>query len=192
MPSKIRQRQTKLLEPSLRGLKRTGRLSFQPLNKTNNSCIDDFDCGEEHLNNFLKKKALREQEKNFSRVFLGFDNINRLVSFFSLNAASIKRSSLPRGARPPYLEAPSILLGRLAVDSRYQSDGYGTETLLEVLSKYLEVCSITGSVALLVEAYKGAVRFYKKFKFEEIKEPKKDQREYTSMYLLTETIINEF
>ena len=84
-----------------------------------------------------------------------------------------------------------MLIGRLAVDDRFQKQGFGKKTLIEILNKYIQACSFVGSTALVVEAYEEAVGFYKKYKFKKIKTEKRNGKNITTLYLLTETIINE-
>ncbi len=98
---------------------------------------------------------------------------------------------LPKSNRPPYPLAPVVLIGRLAVDSRFQNQGFGKRTLVEILDKYTKACGLIGSTALIVESYDDAVEFYKKYRFKVINTKKNRDKTITTLYLLTETIINE-
>ncbi len=154
--------------------------------------LANFSCGDKELDEFLKDHALEEQTKNFSRIFLGINNYNQLVSFFSLSSTSLSKVDLPKSKRPPYKLAPVVLIGRLAVGKKYQGKGFGRLTLIEILDKYEKACQLVGSTALIVEAYKNAVDFYKKYKFKVIGIKKISNKEITTLYLLTETINKEF
>jgi GNAT superfamily N-acetyltransferase len=56
---------------------------------------------------------------------------------------------------------PVMVLGRLAIDKRYQNIGLGKALLLDATRRTLQVARISGVVALLVHAIsESAKRFY--------------------------------
>lgn len=191
MLSKIHQKLIKRLEKSLEKLRRD-RLFFQSLDNKNKLFLKGFSCNDQDLDHYLAKKAFKEQSGNFSRVFLGFNRKKELVSFFTLSTNSLASKNMPNKKGAPYDKTPVILVGRLAVGKNFQGQGFGRETLTEIIDKYLKICKLTGSVALIVNPYKKAIDFYKKYKFEEII-PKTDKGEkIDTLYLLTRTIIDSY
>ena len=61
---------------------------------------------------------------------------------------------------------PVILIGRLAVDTRFAGRGLGYSLLRDALTKGLEAAHLVGSRALVVDALDDeAVGFYAKFGF---------------------------
>lgn len=188
---KIRRWLTEISRKFFTKLKKDHLISFHSLNRDNFILTKSFHCNDQDLDSYIKSESIREQEKNFSRVFLGVNQGNELVSFFTLSAMSIDKKDLPRSKRPPYKLAPVVLIGRLAVDKKFQGKGYGEKTLTEVLIKYVKACSVVGSTALVVEAYEESVSFYTKYKFEKIKSEERHGKKITTLYLLTETILKE-
>lgn len=60
-----------------------------------------------------------------------------------------------------------MLIGRLAVDSRFSRQGVGYSLLQDALSKGIEAANLVGSRAFLVDAIdQAAVSFYEKFGFQ--------------------------
>lgn len=66
---------------------------------------------------------------------------------------------------------PVILIGRLAVDSRFKSEGLGRSLLADALAKGLEAANLVGSRAILVDALnESAVAFYQQYGFKLVPE----------------------
>jgi len=61
---------------------------------------------------------------------------------------------------------PVILIGRLAIDSRFQGRGIGADLLSDAVLRTLQAAEIAGIRAILVSAIsESAKRFYEKFGF---------------------------
>jgi GNAT superfamily N-acetyltransferase len=66
----------------------------------------------------------------------------------------------------PYPEAPTILLGRLAVHSEIEGKGYGSMLLIDALARCLKLSEEIGATGVVVDAIDArAVRWYVKFGF---------------------------
>ena len=98
---------------------------------TANQELAYFDSGELSLNEWLKKRALKNHATGASRCFVlcaGKD----VIGYYSLSAGAISHEAAPKSMRrnmPNPL--PVLLLGRLAVDKRYHNQGIG-QALLRV------------------------------------------------------------
>ena len=98
---------------------------------TPNQELAYFDSGELSLNEWLKKRALKNHATGASRCFVlcaGKD----VIGYYSLSAGAISHEAAPKSMRcnmPNPL--PVLLLGRLAVDKRYHNQGIG-QALLRV------------------------------------------------------------
>ncbi len=85
--------------------------------------VENFDCGDEPLNNYLKRHAWNNQEKSSIGVtYISVDESapRAVLGYFTLATASVPRAAFPKKyvhGLPPY-DLPLILLARLAVDSR--------------------------------------------------------------------------
>ena len=87
-----------------------------------------FDCGDEALNNYLKRHAWANQQKSSIGVtYVALDEGAPLsvIGYFTLATASVPRDAFPKKyvrGLPPY-DLPLILLARLAVDGRFSGKG---------------------------------------------------------------------
>jgi GNAT superfamily N-acetyltransferase len=138
-----------------------------PVLLTHDHRLSDFDCGDDTLNHWLTTKALRNQAEGGSRTWVVTVD-DRVVAFYASSTAVILRAeATKRAARNQPDPVPAVLLGRLAVDTKYQGQGLGAALLRHFLVKALEVAQITGVRVLLVHASdEVAASFYARYGFE--------------------------
>lgn len=136
-----------------------------------------FDCGDVDLNEFLLNEAMAYQEKAIANTYLVREN-DILIGYFSLLNDKISSTETSKSAwrkiknrfshskhRGNY---PAIKIGRLAVDKRYASKGYGSiimDTIKELTSKRANFSAFR---FLTVDAYVAAISFYTKNGFVEL------------------------
>jgi GNAT superfamily N-acetyltransferase len=157
-------------------------ISFSKLGK---QFRGNFDCGVDPLNNYLKMSAGQEGKKSVSVTYIMCIG-DELIGYYTLSSNSIDLSQLPTEKAkklPKYPKVPVTLLGRLAVDCRYQGKGYGTLLLAHALKKAATASTEIASYAVIVDA-KGisAEKFYISFGFIPYEETRK-------LFLPMETII---
>ena len=51
---------------------------------------EEFDCGEETLNSYLRRYARQNHERNTARTFVAVDTNDRVLGYYSLASASIE------------------------------------------------------------------------------------------------------
>jgi GNAT superfamily N-acetyltransferase len=129
--------------------------------------VDGFDCGEDHLNTWLRRRARRNQADGSSRTWVVADD-DRVVGFYASSAAVLLHASATRrAARNQPDPLPALLLGRLAVDRKHQGRGLGAALLKHFLLKSIEIADVTGVRVLLVHAKdQSAAAFYQRYGFE--------------------------
>lgn len=129
--------------------------------------VDEFDCGEDHLDTWLRERARRNQADGSSRTWVVADD-ERVVAFYASSTAVLLRASATRrAARNQPDPLPALLLGRLAVDQKFQRRGLGAALLKHFLLKSIEVADITGVRVLLVHAKdQPAANSYLQYGFE--------------------------
>jgi GNAT superfamily N-acetyltransferase len=142
-----------------------GRLS-SPALLTKSHLICGFDCGIDSLNDWLMRFALKNQSGGSSRTYVVCDE-DQVVGYYAIVAGSVARSAAPgqirRNMPDPF---PVLVLGRLAVDRRYQGSGMGQGLLKDALVRSLSVSEQVGARALIVHALnEGAEAFYLKHGF---------------------------
>lgn len=92
--------------------------------------ITGFDCGEEALNTFLKEHLKRQHDGQILRGYalVSGDTVPRLLGYYTLSGSCFERGMLPSKTQQkkiPYQNAPSVTLGRLAIDKSVQGQGWG-------------------------------------------------------------------
>ena len=102
----------------------------------------------------MRSRALKNDLTGASRTFVSVDSDTGLVAgYYCLSASSLAReeatSNLRRNMPDPI---PVILIGRLAVDERFQGLGLGFSLLQEALRKGYEVSRVIGARAFVVHA----------------------------------------
>lgn len=130
--------------------------------------IDDFDCGQDALNSFLKRYALQAQQGGASRTYLALE-AQTVIGFYSLAVGQIEHDQAPERlikgqARHP---VPVMIMARMAVGLKRQGQGIGAELLQDAMLRTLAAADIAGIRALAVHAKNDAARaFYEQFDFQ--------------------------
>jgi GNAT superfamily N-acetyltransferase len=112
-----------------------------------------FSCGKPALDNWLKRRALSNQQKGFTSVRVVHD-AGRVVGYYGLAPTGVVPSTLPRSIRTgqPPDPIPCLLLGQLATDSGWAGRGIGTGLLKHALQRCVEAAGLIGGRALMVNA----------------------------------------
>src|ERR1700681_2531636 len=127
--------------------------------------LENFDCGDDALNNYLKRHAWTNQQKSsigVSYMALDEDAPRTVLGYFTLAMASVPRDSFPKKyvrGLPPY-HLPLILLARLAVDQRFAGRGLGYALISEALRISLRVADEVGCRCIVTDAYRDRVSWY--------------------------------
>jgi len=129
---------------------------------------DEFDCGEPVLNDWLRKRALKNENSGASRTFVVCQD-NNVVGYYVLATGSVMHQHAPSKVRRNMPEPiPMMILGRLAVSKSMQSAGLGRGLLKDAILRTLGVSKQAGIRALLVHAlFDSAHKFYRQCGFVE-------------------------
>lgn len=143
------------------------KFNFQPIHKSFKK--DNFDCGIEELNTYLKKYASQNDRKNISKTFIATkEKENIVLGYYSVSMAEIEFDTLPviYKNRLPRYPIPAMRIGRLAVDKKSQGQNLGEELLIHALKNAVNISSSVGLFAVIVDAKnENAVKFYKRYGF---------------------------
>jgi GNAT superfamily N-acetyltransferase len=129
--------------------------------------LSEFDCGDDTLNRWLTTKASHNQVEGASRTWVVTVD-DRVVAYYASSTAVILRAeATKRAARNQPDPVPAVLLGRLAVDTKYQGQGLAAALLKHFIVKALDVAEVIGVRVLLVHAKDAtAASFYARYGFE--------------------------
>lgn len=125
-----------------------------------------FDCGVESLNVFLRSHAGQNARKDISRTYVATpeDSDEVVVGYYTISSGSVAFVNVPDdlAKRLPSYPVPTALLGRLAVDVRFQGRGLGGVLLVDALKRIGGLAEQVGIHAVAVGALDDqAARFYK-------------------------------
>jgi GNAT superfamily N-acetyltransferase len=129
-----------------------------------------FSCGVEALDRYIHQQAGQDVRRNIALPYVLIESsTSDIVGYYTLSAYSIVPSSLPAAATrrlPHYTNFPATLIGRLAVDRRYQSRGFGRRLLLDALRRCLAASRQVAIMVVVVDAKDdGARSFYERHGF---------------------------
>jgi GNAT superfamily N-acetyltransferase len=115
--------------------------------------LSHFSCGKPSLDNWLKSRALSNQQKGFTAVMVVHDD-GRVVGYYGLAPTAVAPTSMPRSIRTgqPPDPVPCLLLGQLATDTNSAGQGIGTGLLKHALQRCVEAAALIGGRALIVNA----------------------------------------
>ncbi len=139
-----------------------GRLT-QPASLSATERLDGFDSGEPVVDDWLKRHAAKNEASGASRAFVVCDAGRRVAGYYALATGAVTRADAPGATRRNMPEPISVLvLGRLAVDRRWQGKGVGRGLLRDAILRTLIVAQYAWVGALLVHALSPeARRFYR-------------------------------
>lgn len=115
---------------------------------------DGFDCGDQALNDLLRRHARKSHEAGGAKTFLAVADAGRILGFYSLSSASVSYARTPQVISKGLArhEVPCFRLARLAVDVRFQGRGLGGQLLLAAGRRCILAAEHVGAVALLIDA----------------------------------------
>lgn len=96
-----------------------------------------FFCGIPALDTYLKDRASQDLQRYIAVTYVLCDD-ESIAGFYSLSSTSIDTGILPEEVvrkLPKYPHVPATLIGRLAVDQRYQGQGLGEYLLMDALHR---------------------------------------------------------
>ena len=85
--------------------------------------IEAFDCGNESINDYFKKRADDTDFNNIAKTFVLLKDNNIIVGFYTLTVGSLDVESVETQT---LIKRPIVNLSYFAIDSKYQRQGYGT------------------------------------------------------------------
>jgi GNAT superfamily N-acetyltransferase len=132
--------------------------------------VELFDCGDEALNNYLRRHAWANQQKSsigVTYVAVEDGSPRTVLGYFTLATASVPRDAFPKKyvrGLPPY-DLPLILLARLAVDGRFAGKGLGHALISEAFKIALRVADDVGCRCIIADAYRNRIDWYARYGF---------------------------
>lgn len=138
-----------------------------PAALTQHHGTDGFDSGKASLDDWLKRRALRNQIDGASRTYVVAANDGAVRAYYALAAGSVMPEQATGAVRRNMpTPVPVIILARLAVDRSLQGQGVGRALLKDALLRTLQAADMIGVRAMLIHALdEDAAAFSEKFGF---------------------------
>ena len=125
--------------------------TFQPISKNHNR--KDFDCGTASLNKFLQETARRQESTvSSTTVLVDSNNQSDIIGFYTLVFCTV---SAPHNSQlfqnyPHSLQG--VRLARLAVDNKFKGKHFGTDMVIEAITKTVLANNTAPLLGLFVDA----------------------------------------
>lgn len=131
--------------------------------------LDEFVCGVERLDTWLRAYAGQGQRRDAARTFVVADGRHRVRGYYTLVAAQLAHADATTEVRrgmSKHFPIPVVVLARLAVDRSQQRKGLGAALLADAMRRAVAAAEDVGIRAVLVDATDGsAAAFYRRFGF---------------------------
>ena len=137
-----------------------------------------FSCGTDRLDNFLRLSARKQQQDDFTRVFVAVaEGSPKVLGYYALNAHAVASSELgadrPRRA-PNTGSIPALYLSMIAVDRSSQGKGLGSDLAIDALGRALNVAGEVGLKLVVLDviddggtdAFARRMEFYRRLGFQ--------------------------
>lgn len=132
--------------------------------------IDEFSCGEESLDRWLREQADAATRRGTARTWVWCDNHDEVVGYYALAAHKVARAQVPsRIGRGSPQEIPAVLLARLVLAAPLHGRGLGAVLVADALERVVIATRTVGARLVVVEALSEAVApFYEALGFRRI------------------------
>ena len=132
-----------------------------PAPLSNDVDFSEFCSGEEQLDYWLQRRALKNEVTGPSRTYVVCDQ-KRVVAYYAIATGSVMQIESPGKIKRNMPDSiPVIILGRLAIDENWQGKGLGSGLLKDALLRASEISQQVSVRALVVQAMsESAKQFY--------------------------------
>ena len=120
---------------------------------------NDFRCGNDSQDNFLRRTAKRQQRDGYTRLYVATDaaktgESRACLGFYAINAHSIAVADVPPDDAPRAPRSnliPGVFHSHLAVDERQQGKGLGRILLVDAMQQCQRAAKILGVRLMLLD-----------------------------------------
>ena len=127
---------------------------------TTSHSVESFACGIPVLDEWLKRRALKNEVSGASRTFVVCHD-GQVIGYYALATGSVEHRDAPKKLRRNMPDPiPVMVLGRLAVDKQWQQAGLGRSLLKDAVLRTLSVSQQVGVKALLVHTLSEDARTF--------------------------------
>jgi GNAT superfamily N-acetyltransferase len=138
-----------------------------PMPLTEHHVTNGFSCGVDSLDQWLKRRSLKNQIQGASRTYVVCDDM-RVVAYYALASGAVTTTEATgRFRRNMPDPIPVVVLGRLAVDRTLHRRGFGRSLVRDAGMRVIQAADAIGIRGMTVHALSDkAAAFYEKVGFE--------------------------
>ena len=139
-----------------------------PTPLTGAHACNSFHSGKASLDDWLQRRALRNQSEGASRTYVVTERGgDAVLAYYALAAGSVEPDAATGAVRRNMPSpVPVVVLARLAVDRRLQGQGIGKALLKDAVLRTVAAADVSGVRAMLIHALDAeAAAFYRRFGF---------------------------
>ena len=138
-----------------------------PVPLTQHHVTEGFSCGTDSMDQWLKRRSLKNQIQGASRTYVVCDG-PRVVAYYALASGAITTlDATGRFRRNMPDPIPVVVLGRLAVDQTLQGKGFGRSLVRDAGMRVIQAADAIGIRGMTVHALSDEAKaFYEKIGFE--------------------------
>ncbi|TPJ73403.1 GNAT family N-acetyltransferase [Mesorhizobium sp. B2-6-2] len=126
----------------------------EPISKSHDRA--SFDCGDEQMNDFLRRFARQSHEQNASKTFCAVDSTNpsRVFGFYTIAPSAVAHEQVPAALTKGLArhEVSGFKLARLAADLSVAGQRLGGQLLAAAALRCLRVAAEGGGLLLIIDA----------------------------------------
>lgn len=134
---------------------------------TEHHVTEGFSCGIDSLDQWLKRRSLKNQIQGASRTYVLCDEA-RVVAYYALASGAVTTTQATgRFRRNMPDPIPVVVLGRLAVDQSLHGKGFGRSLVRDAGMRVIQAADAIGIRGLTVQALSDEAKaFYEMVGFE--------------------------
>jgi len=143
----------------------TAGFTIEALNSAHNR--KGFSSGAEPLDRYFRELVTQDVKRRVSNCFVALDAAGAIAGYYTFAAASLPLTELSADEKqrlPRYALLPAGLIGRLAIDQKYQGQRLGGALIMDAVARAAR--AEPAICALIVDAKDDlAVTFYQRYEF---------------------------
>lgn len=144
----------------------TAGFRIEPLSSAHDR--NGFSSGAEPLDHYFRELASQDVKRRVSNCFVALDEASAPAGYYTFAATSLPLTELPDSVAkrlPRYALLPAGLIGRLAIDRRFQGRGLGSALIMDAAARAAR--ADPAIFALVVDAKdSSAIAFYLRLGFQ--------------------------
>ncbi len=144
---------------------------------TDDHLLNEFDCGNNLVNNYLKTKALEDESNNIRSTTVYYDE-TQLVSYYTISTSIIEVKtpydrrmfnelrSLPEDNNQSIV-LPAVEISWFGVAKKYQDMHVGASMILDIFKNVIKMRHLfnLGLIGIVVGSLPDALEFYTRYNF---------------------------